>query len=650
MCGISGIFDPYRDRPVDTAALEAMTSAIAHRGPDDAGYFSRPGVGLGHRRLSIIDLAGGHQPLFNEDETVCVVYNGEIYNFAELARELREAGHRFRTRCDTEVIVHAWEEWGTACVERFRGMFAFALFDANAQSLFLARDRLGIKPLHYGLAEDGMLVFGSELKALLAYPALAREIDPMAIEDFFAFGYIPDPRSIYASVQKLPPGHTLLLERGKGLAAPRPYWDLSFAVEDGRTEARTIDELRERLDDSVSARLVADVPLGAFLSGGVDSSGVVASMARLQDRPVDTCSIGFGEAAYDESRYAGEMARRIGARHHARTVAADDFGLLSRLANVYDEPFADSSALPTYRVCEEARRHVTVALSGDGGDEIFAGYRRYRWHHYEEQVRQRLPQAVRGPLFGLAGAAYPKMDWAPRPLRAKSTLQALAQSSAEGYFHSLSILPDAMREALYSPELKRALQGYRAVDLIRQHMAAAPTDHHLSRVQYTDMKTYLPGDILTKVDRASMAHSLEVRVPLLDHPFVEWAGGVSPRLKLHGNEGKYIFKKALEPDVPAAILYREKMGFSMPLSKWLRGPLRGEMEAKLVGGPLAATGYFDADMLETMARHHATGRRDYSAPIWALLMFAGFLERIHQVSSPAVARATAESERLGRAG
>lgn len=629
MCGLAGLFDPYSQRPIDRRALQAMTEAIRHRGPDDSGYFQSDGIGLGHRRLSIIDLAGGHQPLFNEDETVCVVYNGEIYNFEELASELSDKGHRFHTRCDTEVIVHAWEEWGARCVERFRGMFAFAVFDSNTQSLFLARDRLGIKPLYYGLAEDGMLVFGSELKALLQYSALARDIDPLAVEDFFAFGYIPDPRSIYSSVHKLPPGHTLTFRRGSGMVEPTRYWDPDFTVSNGRGENELIEELSGRLDDAVASRLIAEVPLGAFLSGGVDSSAVVATMAKLQETPVETCNIAFGEKTYDESRYAEAMARRIGARHHSRVVEADDFSLLDLLPKVYDEPFADSSALPTYRVCEEARRHVTVALSGDGGDEVFAGYRRYRWHDYEERVRKLMPQALRGPLFGLAGRVYPKLDWAPKPLRAKSTFQALARESAQGYFHSVSVLPDALRERLYTPSLKRDLQGYRSVELIRHYMDNAPAEHHLSKVQYADMKTYLPGDILTKVDRASMAHSLEVRVPLLDHPFVEWAGGVDAGYKLHGREGKYLFKKAMEPGVPADILYRDKMGFGVPLAQWFRGPLKGQVETALTDGTLSGTGLFEDAVLKDIVRRHVSGLSDYSAPIWALLMFAGFLRHVH---------------------
>ena len=630
MCGIAGLFHLHEPRPVDRALLKTMTDRIAHRGPDDSGAHCAPGVGLGHRRLSIIDLAGGHQPLFNEDGSVAVVYNGEIYNFAELIEELSAKGHRFRTRCDTEVIVHAWEEWGPASVERFRGMFAFAIHDARTDTLFLARDRLGIKPLYYTVTRDGWLAFGSELKALLAHPAVARRIDPLAVEDFFALGYIPDPRSIYAGVKKLAPGHHLTLVRGRGEAEPRQYWDVDFSPASSGATLGTLQEaLQEQLREAVAVRLVADVPLGAFLSGGVDSSAVVAMMAAVQTDPVVSCSISFGEREYDESHYAAMVAERFRTEHHSRRVDADDFDVISLLPRVYDEPFADSSALPTYRVCEEARRHVTVALSGDGGDEVFAGYRRYRWHEYEERVRRLIPQAVRGPAFGLLGRLYPKLDWAPKVLRAKSTLQAIARGSADGYFHSVSVLPDGIRERLYSADLKRALQGYRTSELFRRLLAEAPAPDSLSKIQYLDFKTYLPGDILTKVDRASMAHSLEVRVPILDHRLVEWAGRIPSHLKLHRREGKFVLKKAMESHLPHEILYRDKMGFAIPLATWLRGPLAERLERTVAHGALSDCGLFDNEVVRHMVAQHRSGMRDYSAPLWALLMFAGFLEDVH---------------------
>ena len=639
MCGIAGLFDRLGERGFDPEVAGAMTDALSHRGPDDRGLHIAPGVALGHRRLSIIDLAAGHQPIFNEDGTVAVVYNGEIYNFAELMAELRARGHVFQTRCDTEVIVHAWEEWGWRCVERFRGMFAFALYDQNEASLFLARDRLGIKPLYYTVTDDGIVAFASELKGLLEFPDLEKEFDPQAVEDYFAYGYVPDPRSIYKGVAKLAPGHIKLIRRGCAPTEPQRYWDVTFASEGSGNVDQLGEALRENLTDAVRTRLISDVPLGAFLSGGVDSSSVVACMATDRDDAIDTCSIGFAEATHDESAYAERVAARYGTRHHSRTVSADDFDLVDQLPTVYDEPFADSSALPTYRLCAEARRHVTVALSGDGGDEVFAGYRRHRWHNYEELVRERLGQRVRGPLFGLLGQIYPKMDWAPKPLRAKSTLQALSRDTAEGYFQSVSVVSDQLRERLYSAEFKEALNGYRAVERMREVMAAAPCDHHLSRVQYADLKTYLPGDILTKVDRASMAHGLEVRVPMLDHRFVEWAGTVPPELKLHGREGKYVLKRAFEGYLDNDVLYRPKMGFGVPLARWFRGPLADTVRARLQTGALPECGLFRQDELNRLVNEHMSGAYDRTEVIWSLLMFAGFLETVH--ARPAVRKRSA---------
>ncbi len=626
MCGIAGIFDVRETRHVDADVLHRMNEAQFHRGPDEGGIHREPGVGLAHRRLSIIDLAGGRQPLFNEDNSVVVVFNGEIYNFQDLEKELAAAGHRFRTRCDTEVIVHAWEQWGEECVQRMRGMFAFAIWDRNRRTLFLARDRVGIKPLHYAVLSGGWLIFGSELKALLRHRGFVQRTDPRAVEDFFAFGYVPDPKTIYEGARKLPPGHTLTVRQGGANPTPRAYWDIRFEPNGIKTAAEASQELIDRLEEAVRIRMIAEVPLGAFLSGGVDSSAVVAMMSRSSGEPVNTCSISFGDPEFNEARYARQVARRYGTNHHVEEVNPDDFDLIDRLTELYDEPFADSSAMPTYRVCELARRRVVVALSGDGGDENFAGYRRYRWHMYEEQMRRVFPQTLRGPVFGLLGSAYPKIDWAPRVLRAKSTLQAIARSSMEGYFHNFSLLPDALRARLYSPQLKRHLQGYRAIEVFREHLVHAPDDP-LSRVQYLDFKTYLPGDILTKVDRASMAHSLEVRVPILDHEFSEWVCGLPARLKLNGAEGKSVFKQSLEPWLPDDVLYRPKKGFAVPLSSWFRGPLRERIREALLGPTLAGTGMFDARCLHELLDQHQCGKRDHSAALWALLMFESFHRR-----------------------
>ncbi|MCL4797983.1 MAG: amidotransferase 1, exosortase A system-associated [Burkholderiales bacterium] len=640
MCGIVGVLDVRGKREIARELVERMNEIQHHRGPDEGGFHLEPGLGLGHRRLSIIDLATGQQPLYNEDGTVCVVFNGEIYNYRELIPELVRLGHVFRTRSDTEVIVHAWEAWGEACVRRFRGMFAFALWDRDRETLFLARDRLGVKPLYYAALADGTVIFGSELKALAAHPGLDRALDPYAIEEYFALGYVPEPRTIYRGARKLPPAHTLTVVRGRALPAPQEYWDVRFTVDNRIGEAEACEELVRRLRESVALRLISEVPLGAFLSGGVDSSAVVAMMAGLSTEPVETCSIAFADPAFDESRYAQEVADRYRTRHHVDRVESDDFDLIDTLAATYDEPYADSSAIPTYRVCQLARTHVTVALSGDGGDESFGGYRRYRMHVGEERMRAALPLSVRRPVFGLLGRMYPKADWAPRVFRAKSTFQALARDSVEAYFHGVSILRDDMRAQLFGNTLKAELGGYNAVEVFHRHAERANRDDPLALVQYLDLKTYLVGDINTKVDRASMAHSLEVREPLMDHPLVEWLASLPSALKVAGGEGKYCLKKAMEPHLPAGILYRPKMGFAVPLAAWFRGPLRSRVREAVLGPRLLDTGLCNPAYLRHLLEAHQSGVRDYSAPLWTLLMFDAFLG--HEASArpaPATLRA-----------
>jgi asparagine synthase (glutamine-hydrolysing) len=628
MCGITGIFDTREASEIPRALLDRMNETQFHRGPDEGGLHLEPGLGLGHRRLSIIDLSSGQQPLFNEDGSVVVVFNGEIYNFQELVPELEKLGHVFRTHSDTEVIVHAWEAWGEACVARFRGMFAFALWDRNRNTLFVVRDRFGVKPLYYAFLDTGEFLFGSELKSLMAHPRLLREIDPLAVEEYFAYGYVPEPRTIFKRVYKLPPGFTLTLKRGEPRALPRQYWDMPFTPVAVQDEAAAEAELVARMQESIRLRMIADVPLGAFLSGGVDSSAVVAMMATQSKTPVNTCSIGFDDPAFNEVEFAQQVADRYKTAHHVETVASGDFSLVGKLAEVYDEPYADSSALPTYRVCELARKHVKVALSGDGGDEHFAGYRRYRWFRYEERMRSVMPLMLRRPLFGTLGRLYPKADWAPKVFRAKTTFEALARDTVEGYFHGVSLLSDVQRGQLFSPSFKRELQGYQAVEVLRRHAAVAPTDDPLSLVQYLDMKTYLVGDILTKVDRASMAHALEVREPLLDHELVGWVSGLPTDLKLRGTEGKYLLKKAMEPYLPHDVLYRKKMGFSVPLAAWFRGPLAATIRSVVLGERLASTGMFNQDYLREVVDAHQSGRRDYSVILWTVLMFDAFLEKV----------------------
>lgn len=627
MCGIVGIFDTRGAREIDPALVKRMNETQHHRGPDEGDVYTEPGVGFGHRRLSVIDILSGQQPMFNAEGTVGVVFNGEIYNYPELTEELQQLGYVFRTKSDTETIVHAWSAWGEECVQRFRGMFAIAVWDRVKQTMFMARDRLGVKPFYYAVLPDGMFIFGSELKSLRAHPDLPRAIDPRAVEDYFAYGYVPEPKTIYSSAFKLSPGFCLTVKIGQPIPQPRQFWDVPFKLHGAMTQSDAEGELVVRLREAVKIRLKAEVPLGAFLSGGVDSSAIVAMMAGLMKDPVNTCSIAFNDKAFDESEYAEQVARQYQTHHHTETVDTDDYALLDTLADLYDEPYADSSAIPTYRVCQLARKRVTVALSGDGGDENLAGYRRYRYAMAEDSVRSRLPSGLRKLVFGPLGKYYPKADWAPRMFRAKTTFEALSRDLVEGYFHGVSIMSDAMRAQLFTPAFRTKLQGYRAIDVMQGHAARSPTDDPLSMIQYLDMKTYLPGDILTKVDRASMAHALEVRVPLLDHKLVEWISGLPPEMKLRGSEGKYIFKKSLEQYLPHDILYRKKMGFAVPLAGWFRGPLRQRVRESLLGDTLKETGIFNIGYLSEMVEQHESGRRDYSAPIWTLLMFEAFLRK-----------------------
>ena len=628
MCGISGLFDTLGTRDFARDLATRINNIQAHRGPDEDDVHLEPGLALGHRRLSVIDLATGKQPLFNEDGSVGIVFNGEIYNYRELVPELKALGYHFRARSDTEVIVHAWQAWGEACLHRLRGMFAFALWDRKQQTLFLARDRMGVKPMHYAWLPDGSFIFGSELKVLTAHPGFARDIDPLAVEDYFSFGYVPDPRCIYRNAHKLPAAHALTLRRGDAeRAVPQPYWDVHFTHDNPISQADAEAELRDRVRESVRLRMVADVPLGALLSGGVDSSAVVATMAGLSSTPVHTCAIGFDDPRFNESAFAQMVADRYHTDHRLEVVKGDDFDLIDTLAWLYDEPFADSSALPTYRVCQMARKHVTVALSGDGGDESLGGYRRYRMHLGEERVRNLLPHGLRRPLFAAIGQVYPKADWAPRPLRAKTTFQAMAMDSVQAYHHSMSHLRADQRRALFSPTFQRSLGGYSALEVFHQHAQNAQTDDPLALIQYLDYKTWLIVDINTKVDRASMAHSLEVREPLMDHMLVEWLATLPSSLKIHAGEGKYVLKKAFEPLLPHDVLYRPKMGFSVPLASWLGGPLKQRMQESVLSPRMCDSGYFNTATLEALIKEHLGGHHDHSTALWMLIMFDAFLRQ-----------------------
>ncbi|WP_242096891.1 XrtA/PEP-CTERM system amidotransferase [Sphingomonas sp. CROZ-RG-20F-R02-07] len=626
MCGIAGIFHPGIPKPVDPQRIGRMIDALAHRGPDGDGVWTAPGVGLGHRRLSIIDLAGSPQPM--RDDALTVTYNGEIYNFAELRAELEERGARFRTAGDTEVLLHGWRAWGPGLLDRLNGMFAFAIHDADAQALFLARDRLGVKPLHWVELSDGSVAFASELKGLLAHPLLRRTPDLRAVEDYLAFGYVPDDACLVAGVHKLAAGHFLLIARGRPVPAPRRWWDLDFSNRARGSAAALGDELVARMRDGVRSRMVADVPLGAFLSGGVDSSAVVALMAEASRDAITTCTIGFDEAGHDERAHADAVAARFATDHHARVVRSDDAGLIDTLVAAFDEPFADASALATYQVCALARERVTVALSGDGADEALAGYRRYRFQAAEERVRALMPAGLRRDAFGALGRWYPKADWAPRPLRAKSTLLALAADGDAAYARAVGVTTPEWRARLFSAEARRALGGYRAEDRYVATMRAAPARDALDRAQYADIKHWLPGDILTKVDRTSMAVGLEAREPLLDHRLIEFAATLPVSMRLRHGQGKWLMKRAMRPYLPREILYRPKMGFVTPIGAWFRGALADEAAALARSRTLNDTGWFDMAAIGAMAAEHRSGRGEHGRTLWQFLMLERSMARL----------------------
>ena len=629
MCGISGIFNFSETAPISQEHLKSMNTAQSHRGPDAEGYFFGDGVALGHRRLSIIDVSGGGQPIVSEDKNAVIVFNGEIFNHSQIADELKAKGYHYQTHSDTETILHAWREWGVECLHKLRGMFAFLIWDEKLKQLFVARDRLGVKPLHYALLNNGTVLFGSEIKVLKAHPDFDRSLDYTAVEDYLTFGYVPDPKSIYRNVKKLQAGHYLLFQQCKGEAAaatlptPIQYWDLPWDAPNHEDveEAKLISQFRE----SVDIRLESEVPPGAFLSGGVDSSAVVAMMAGLQSTPVTTCSIGFDVPQYNESEFARIVSDKYKTLHHCEVVNHEDFELVDKMTQLYDEPYADSSSLPTYKVCELARKHVTVALSGDGGDELFAGYRRYRLHLNEQKVRDAIPLWIRKHIFGFLGKYYPKLDWAPQFLRAKTTFQSLSMSSSQAYLNSMSKLRKDERNALYKEQFKTTLNGYDAGEVFEDVLDGKVFEDKLKEAQYLDFKTWVTGDIHTKVDRASMAHGLEVRVPLFDHKFVEWAFRLPSSVNLKNGEGKYSFKKALEPFLPDDTLYRKKMGFSVPLAEWLRGPLQDKMLSLLSSEAVKKHNIFEHNVLMKKAQEHISGRYDHSASLWTIMMLCQFL-------------------------
>jgi asparagine synthase (glutamine-hydrolysing) len=616
MCGIAGFVsrEEHADARAARVLLERMLGVITHRGPDDEGTLVEGTAAIGMRRLSIIDLAGGHQPLSGCDPALSVVFNGEIYNFLELRPLLEARGHRFRTHSDTEAIVHAYEEFGPDCVEHLRGMFAFALWDSRARRLFIARDRAGEKPLYHTLTPEGTFIFGSELKCLLEHREVRREVDPEALDAYLTFGYVPDPLAVFRGVEKLPPGHTLTLEGGR--VTVEQYWDFVYEpVTDARPAEDYLEELRALLEESVRMRLIADVPLGAFLSGGVDSSAVVGLMARASNRPVKTFSIGFNEDSYNELRYARVAAREFGTEHHEFVVTPEICSVVDELVWHFDEPFADSSAIPTYVVSKLAREHVKVVLSGDGGDELFAGYTRYLTDRRRRGFA-RLPRFVREGLMQRAGRALPHGAWG------RNFIHNVAFDALDRYVEDISLFTRLNKRSLYAEGFRAGLSDWldAAPARFREHAARARTGEQLDALLYLDSKTYLPGDILTKVDRMSMAASLEARVPLLDHKLIEFVTRIPAALKLNGTETKHIFKLALGGLVPAAILERPKQGFGVPIERWINERLRERVRGTLEEARTRQRGLFEQAYVNLLLDEHERRRRDHAHELWALFM------------------------------
>jgi asparagine synthase (glutamine-hydrolysing) len=602
-----------------------MGAAIAHRGPDGEGQWVEPGVGLVHRRLSIIDLAGGSQPLGNEDDSIQVVFNGEIYNFQSLRADLERRGHRFRTRSDTEVLVHLYEEHGEDLASRLRGMFAFALWDRKARSLLLARDRFGIKPLYIYRDEEKFL-FGSELKAILTHPGVPRVVSPEALEDYLAFAAVPGPRSIFCGCEKLPPAHVLTVRADELRRLPRRYWSLRVEPDHRPSPQEWQEAIRAKVDEAVRLHLIADVPVGALLSGGLDSSIVVACGSSGATAPLQTFSIGFLEEEFSELPFAREIANRFGTRHTEEIVTSDAVPLLDDLTYYYDEPFADPSALPTFLVSRLAGRQVKVALSGDGGDEAFGGYRRYAHDLKEAAVRRWLPRLARRWAIGPLARLWPKADWLPRPLRAKTLLTNLSLDAPAAYANTLSLCRPPLRRKLLAP-VTAALNGYRPEQRIEDDYAAARPDDPLGGMLSADVGTLLPDDFLVKVDRASMANGLEVRPPLLDHELMELAARIPSALKVHGGQTKWLLKQAYRKVLSDPIVYRPKQGFELPIDAWLRGPLRPMFESSVLASTARVRELVDQSTARRLYRAHLSGVGRHGGVLWSLMVLARWADR-----------------------
>jgi asparagine synthase (glutamine-hydrolysing) len=617
MCGITGVVYTDRSHPVDRDLVRRLTTTLSHRGPDADGFFFGEGAALGHRRLSIIDLSTGDQPIYNEDGSMAVVFNGEIYNFQALRSELEACGHRFSTASDTEVILHAWEEYGDDFVRRLRGMFAVAVWDRRRRRLLLARDRVGKKPLYY--AHDAeRLLFGSELKAVVADPSVKRAISLEAVDEYLTFGAVPAPRTIYQQVHQLPPAHYLIWEAGR--ARTVEYWDVSYSSEPVRSADAWLEEFESIMEEAVRLRLISDVPLGAFLSGGVDSTAVVATMSAASDRPVATTTVTFGERAFNEALHARAVAQALGTDHREVVVAPQALDILPTVVWHLDEPFADSSAIPTYYVARAARERVTVALSGDGGDEVFAGYEwRYGLNLIEDRIRRRIPGALRRNALGPLAGIWPKADRLPRPLRWKHLLRNLSLEPEAAYFHDMSRFTPAEKRDLFSADFRRSLHEHDSFVGFRTHFDRVRGADHLNRLLYVDLKTWLANDILVKVDRMAMANSLEVRSPLLDHHVIEFAARLPRDMKFRNGTAKYLLKRYAERRGPASAIHRPKQGFSIPLAEWLRTDLRPLAQDMLLSDRALGRGYFRPEVIQAMWGRHQDRSRDHSRHLWALM-------------------------------
>ncbi len=628
MCGIAG-FVNADGSAVDRSILEQMSRAIFHRGPDDDGFYIRENVGLAMRRLSIIDVAGGKQPIHNADKTKWIVFNGEIYNYQELRENLEKRGHRFYTKSDTEAVVHLYDEYGVDCLKHLRGMFAIAIWDDTDKTLFLARDRVGKKPLLYSHQKNGDLIFGSEFQAVLKHPAISREVDMEAIDSYLSYLCVPAPQTAFKQIRKLEPGHWLLWKGGS--VETKRYWQPDFSKKIKITENEAIEETTRILRESTRLRLISEVPLGAFLSGGVDSSTVVALMAQESSQPVQTFSIGFDEEDFSELKYAKRVANHVGAEYNEFIVRPNALEVIPTLVEHYGEPYADSSAIPTYYVSKETRKHVTVALNGDGGDESFAGYERYAAMRIAEAYN-RVPSTLRKIFVEAPVNLLPTSELKRSRFRdAKRFLKAANLPRTERYFHWMSTFNRDAKNELYTSDFAASVSGQNASALLGRWFTAANGTGTLDATLLTDQMTYLPNDLLVKVDIASMANSLEARSPFLDHKLIEFAASLPENLKMSRFETKSLLKKVAARLVPKDVVYRRKMGFGVPIGKWFRGEMKDFVRGVLLSEKSLKRGIIKPDILERYVNEHISAKRDHAFQLWTLLMlelwFQQFIDR-----------------------